>query len=201
MKYGYNHEYKNLNLKNAITLSRPSLYPLTLFCFLVFNYASKHWSMPYILMWGVFSTFPYNLAVYWFDEWLEEKYGKGLWEVYQAPLYFMPPMVIGYMQLSTMFIGVYLFSLGWDMTHRVGHSEISFRHALTIPIKLFVSLLFLPKIQIFILFVCTYIILICVTLMVDLKGLNKRDYWITNFGVGYGGLIVIFLHIVTGGCL
>jgi hypothetical protein len=119
-------QYKNYQAYGLFQLSRVEQWFFVSASYAVgaIYYNNFNWWL-FILL-----SFPYNLSVYWLDAKLEQKHGKGNYEILFAPFIYMLPLFLGTGILPTLELnlkvltGSYLTYFGMNTTHSIGHKEV-----------------------------------------------------------------------------
>ena len=146
----------------------------------------------------LFFTFPYNWFVYKLDDLLENKYGKGDYEIFSAPAYFVFPFIVGYGKINLlMVVGLYVWMFGVNAVHSIGHKEINLRWAYFIlPIALLGAYLMSASSLVSDIFFKATLVVGFSHLMLLLTKTWRDDYWIAVFGLYVGvGIFEGVMHL------
>ena len=183
-KFKYVALNKERESNNIFVQSRPEQWFFVLIPYVVGAAISQNWHWLIFL----FFTFPYNYFVYKFDDILENKYGKGDYEIISAPIYFIVPFIAGVGKIDVLIIvGLYLWMFGANAVHSIGHKEINLRWAyFLLPIILFGAYL-MSKTSLFsYMFFKATLVVGFTHLMLLITNTWRDDYWIATFGLYVG---------------
>ncbi|MCL5784380.1 MAG: hypothetical protein M1142_03440 [Patescibacteria group bacterium] len=170
--------------KNVLVQSRPEQWFFVLIPYVVGASISHNWNLLVFL----FLTFPYNYFVYKLDDILENKYGKGDYEIISAPVYFIIPFILGFGKIDLLVIsGLYLWMFGVNATHSIGHKEIrlSWAYFLLPIILLGAYLMSAISLVSFTFFKATFVVGFSHLVLLITKTW-RDDYWIAVFGLYVG---------------
>jgi len=185
---------KERESKNIFIQSRPEQWFFVLVPYLVGAAISRNWHWLVFL----FFTFPYNYFVYRLDDILEEKFGKGDYEIISAPIYFIIPFIVGFGRINLLVIaGLYLWMFGVNATHSIGHKEVNLRWAyFLLPILIFGALLMLKASLVSYTFLKATLVVGFTHLALLVTNTWRDDYWIAVFGLYVGvGLHEALLYL------
>lgn len=183
-----NDKYVKLNKAketNFIKTSRPELWVFVLIPYFIGVSISNNFNLIAFLL----LTLPYNYFVYKFDDILEDKYGKGLYELISAPIYYIFPFLIGCWCLNlTLIAGFYFWMFGVNVVHAIGHKEIkNVWGYYALPSILIGAYLLQIEITAYAFFVATVVVTFTYICLLATKTW-RDDYWMATFGfyVGVG---------------
>jgi hypothetical protein len=183
-KFKYVRMNKERESINIFVQSRPEQWFFVLIPYVVGALISNNFSWPIFL----FLSLPYNYFVYKFDDILENKYGKGDYEIITAPIYFVIPFIIGHGRIDWLAIaGIYLWMFGANAVHSIGHKEINLKWAyFLLPITVLGAYL-ITEASIFpyTFFLATLVVGFS-HLILLITRTWRDDYWIAVFGLYVG---------------
>jgi len=132
-------------------------------------------------------TLPYNYFVYKFDDILEDKYGKGLYEIITAPVYYIFPFILGFGGFNlTLVLGFYFWMFGVNCVHTIGHKEMENKWGyIALPAILIGSYILQIEYAAYIFFVATVVVSFTHIALLVTKTW-RDDYWIMAFGFYIG---------------
>lgn len=183
-KFKYVILNKERESKNIFVQSRPEQWLFVLIPYIVGAKMSHNWHWLVFL----FFTLPYNYFVYKLDDILENKYGKGDYEIISAPIYFIIPFIVGFGKVDLLIIvGLYLWMFGVNAVHSIGHKEIRLGWAyFLLPIIIFGAFL-MSKLSFvsYTFFKATFVVGFS-HLILLITDTWRDDYWIALFGLYVG---------------
>lgn len=175
---------KQRERKNIFVQSRPEQWFFVVVPYLIGSSIAHNWNWLVFL----FFTLPYNYLVYKLDDILENRYGKGDYEIISAPVYFIFPFIIGLGKIDfAMMTGLYLWMFGVNATHSIGHKEINLRWAyFLLPIIIVGAYMMSATSLVSDIFLKSTLVVGFTHLMLLLTNTWRDDYWIAVFGLYVG---------------
>lgn len=191
-------QYKNYKAKNIIEESRPEQWFFVIISYIVGAAlkGSFNW-LVFLLL-----TFPYNLFVYRLDDWLEDRLGKGNYEIISAPLYYIFPFMLGYGLPSIyLLVGLYFFYFSVNSVHSIGHKEINLKWAYVLLPLAIISAYILSDTIFPKPFLYSFLVLGFSQLVLLLFKQWRDDYWIALFGCYVGVSLAFSILLVEDFCV
>ena len=181
-------QYRDYKTKNFLEDSRPEQWFFVIIPYIVGSSLSGNFSLPIFL----FLTFPYNFFVYKFDGWLEDRYGKGDYEILSAPIFYTFPSILGYgLPSAYLFAGLFLFFFSVNAVHSIGHKEINLKWAYAILPLAMISAYILSNTIFPLQFFTSFLVLGFSHFVLLMLKIWRDDYWLALFG-GYVGVALAF---------
>lgn len=183
-----NDKYVKLNKAketNFLKTSRPEMWIFVLIPYFIGASISDNFNLMIFLL----LTLPYNYFVYKFDDILEDKYGKGLYELITAPVYYIFPLILGLGGFNlTLILGFYFWMFGVNTVHAIGHKEIENKWGyIAFPVILIGAYLLQIEFAVYAFLVATIVVSFSHVVLLATK-VWRDDYWMVLFGfyVGVG---------------
>lgn len=186
--------YRKYSPKNFLEESRPEQWFFVLVPYAIGAVISNNFN------WIVFAflTFPYNFLIYRFDGWLEDKYGKGNYEILSAPIFYIIPFILGY-GIPPLYplLGIYLLFFSVNAVHSIGHKEINLKWAYVIlPMAMLGAYALVSTTSLPIYFFYSFLVVGFSHLMLLLLKVWRDDYWLALFGVYVGVTLAFAVPII-----
>ena len=186
LKMEVNDKYIKLNKAretNFLKTSRPEMWVFVLIPYFIGVSISGNFNLLIFLLF----TLPYNYFVYKFDDILEDRYGKGVYEIVTAPVYYIFPLLIGLGSINLMIIiGLYFWMFGVNCVHTIGHKEMENKWGyVALPAILIGAYILQIDFAVYTFLVATVVVSFTHVALLITKTW-RDDYWMMMFGFYLG---------------